>query len=166
MKRLLLFTLIALLCTIPVGAQTQLVKPEDFRSLTGDRWTGTLVYLDYRSNKEVSIASNLTVTQSPGDKLIMIFEYEYPNEPKANSKEKVKLTSDGSSINDEKVVKRENLDGGILRLVTERRSKDNDRDALFRYTYLIAASSFSIKKEVQPEGSNTFFERNRYTWRR
>ena len=166
MNRLLLFTLFLLFSFMPVGAQTQFVKPEDFRPLTGGRWTGTLVYLDYRSNKEVSIASNLTVTESQGDKLIMIFEYEYPNEPKANSKEQVKLTSDGSSINDEKVVKRENLDGGILRLVTERRGKDNDRDALFRYTYLIAESSFSIKKEVRAEGSTTFFERNRYTWRR
>lgn len=127
---------------------------------------GTLVYLDYRSNKEVSIPSNLTVTESEGDNLTWIFEYEYPKEPKANSKANVILTKDGARINDEVVVERQILDGGILRLVTERRGKDNDRDALFRYTYLIGESTFSIKKEVRPEGSTQFFERNRYSWKR
>ena len=165
MKHFLLFTLFALLSILPVCAQTPVVMPEDFSLLTGGRWTGTLVYLDYGSNKETSIPSHLTVTKSPGENLTWIFEYEYPREPKANSKEKVKLTTDGTSINDEKVVARETL-GGVLRLVTERRGKDNDRDALIRYTYLIGQSSFSIKKEVRPDGSSRFFERNRYTWQR
>ncbi len=69
-------------------------------------------------------------------------------------------------IDDEKIVERESLAGGVLRLVTERRGKDNDKDALFRYTYLIGKSSFSIGKEVRPEGATKFFERNRYSWRR
>jgi hypothetical protein len=36
----------------------------------------------------------------------------------------------------------------------------------FRYTYLIEASSFSIGKEVRPEGAAEFFARNRYSWKR
>ena len=160
MKHFLLVILISLL-----SIQTQVVKPEDFRLLTGGRWTGALVYRDYQSNKETSIPSHLTVTESKGENLTWIFVYEYPNEPKANSTEKVKLTNDGTSINDERVVARESVAGGV-RLVTERHGKDNNRDALIRYTYMIGDSSFSIKKEVQPEGSTSFFERNRYTWRR
>jgi len=166
MKRFLLFTLFALFSILPVFAQTPMVRPEDFRPLTGDRWTGTLVYLDYRTNKETSIPSQLTVTEVNGDKLTWIFEYEYPDEPKANSNTMVKLTTDGTSIDDERVIARDTLDGGVLRLVTERRGKDNNVDALIRYQYLISKSSFSIKKEVQPEGSSKFFERNRYIWRR
>lgn len=77
----------------------------------------------------------------------------------------MKLTADGTRINDENVVERESL-GGALRLVTERLGKDNDHDALIRHTYLIGQSNFSIKKDVRPEGSLKFFERNRYTWRR
>jgi hypothetical protein len=163
MKRSLL---IALFSILPVFAQTATVKPEDFRTLTGGRWMGTLVYVDYRSNKEVSIPSNLTVAEAKGEDPTWIFEYEYPDEPKANSKENVKLAKNGTSINDETVVERASLDGGLLRVVTERRGKDNDRDALIRYTYTIGQSSFSIKKEVRPEGSTKFFERNRYSWRR
>lgn len=166
MKRCLLFNLFLILSILPVVAQTPAVKPEDFRLLTGDRWTGTLVYLDYGSNKEVSILSNLTVNESKEKDPTWIFEYEYPKEPNANSKETVKLSGNGTRINDEVVVKRERINNGVLRLVTERRGKDNDRDALFRYTYLIDESSFSITKEVRPEGSTTFFERNRYSWRR
>jgi len=166
MKRRLLFTLFSMLLVMPVFAQTQTVTPEDFRLLTGKRWMGTLVYRDYRSNKEVSIPSHLTVTESKGDSLTWNFRYEYPDEPKANSAEMVKLTKNGTSINDEMVVAREKLDGGVLRVVTERRGKDNDRDALIRYTYLISPSSFSIKKEVRPADSTEFFERNRYTWQR
>ena len=61
----------------------------------------------------------------------------------------MKLTNDG--INDEKVVSRESVDGGI-RLVTERRGKDNDRDALIRYTYMIRELSFSIRERGPARG--------------
>ena len=166
MKSSLPLTLLALFSILPAFAQKPIVKPEDFSLLTGERWTGSLVYRDYGSNKEVSIPSHLTVTKATAEDLTWIFEYEYPQEPKANSKENVKLTTDGTRINDENVVARENLDDGVLRLVTERLGKDNDRNALIRHTYLIGRSSFSIKKEVRPEDSTKFFERNRYTWRR
>ncbi len=97
------------------------------------------------------------MTKSTGENLTSIFNYEYPEEPKANSKENVKLN--GTSINDEKVVERESTTTAAhIRLVTERRGKGNDRDALIRYTYVIGVSSFSIKKEVQPEGSAKLFE--------
>lgn len=166
MQRFLCIVLFTVFSSLPLLAQTPRVIPEDLRPLTGDRWTGTLVYRDYRSNKETSIPSNLKVTQSAEKSLTWTFEYEYPKEPKANSKENVILSEDGTSIDDEKIVERENLAGGVLRLVTERRGKDNNQDALIRHTYLIGKSSFSIKKEVRPEGSAEFFERNRYTWRR
>lgn len=166
MQRFLCIALFTVFSSLPLLAQTPRVNLEDLRPLTGDRWVGALVYRDYRSNKETSIPSNLKVTQTAEKSLTWTFEYEYPNEPKANSKENVTLSEDGTSIDDEKIVERENLAGGVLRLVTERRGKDNNQDALIRHTYLIGKSSFSIKKEVRPDGSNEFFERNRYTWRR
>lgn len=43
---------------------------------------------------------------------------------------------------------------------------DNDKRALFRYTYLLGAKSLSIKKEVRYEGASEFFERNEYSWKR
>lgn len=146
--------------------QTPRVQAGDLRRLTGTRWMGVLTYLDYRSNKRVSIPSNLTVTQSAGDEMSWVFEYRYPGEPKANSKRAVTVTGGGSLIDGEEVIERTALDGGALRIVTERAGSDNDKKALFRHTYLFAASSFSIKKEVRYEGTAEFFERNLYSWER
>ncbi|HEY0765567.1 MAG TPA: hypothetical protein VGD61_24525 [Pyrinomonadaceae bacterium] len=64
MQRFLCIALFTVLSSLPLTAQTPKVKPEDFRPLTGDPWMGTLVYRDYRSNKEVSIPSNLRVIHS------------------------------------------------------------------------------------------------------
>ncbi len=146
--------------------QTPRVRAEDLRRLTGAQWTGELTYLDYRSNKKVSIPSNLTVTQSAGDELSWVFEYQYPDEPKANKKQTVTVSKDGNVIDGETVIERTSLDGGTLRIVTEQSGKDNNKDALFRFTYLLGPSSFSLKKEVRPAGTAEFFERNEYFWKR
>ncbi|HEX7317241.1 MAG TPA: hypothetical protein VF297_25310 [Pyrinomonadaceae bacterium] len=142
------------------------VSAEDLRGLTGARWTGSLTYLDYRSNKQVSIPSNLTVTQAAGDETSWVFEYEYPDEPKANGKQTLKISDDGTVFDGETVVERTGLDGGGFRLVTVKRGRDNDKDAQFRFTYTLDRSTFTIKKEVRAEGATEYFERNRYSWKR
>lgn len=142
------------------------IKPNDLKILTGEKWTGELTYLDYGSNKKVSIASNLIVTQSTEDKLSWIFEYEYPKEPKANKKSTVRIGRDGKVFDDELITERVKLPNGTLKIVTENNGTDNDKNAVFRHTYLISRQSFSIKKEVKYEGSNEFFERNEYSWKR
>ncbi len=150
-------------------AQAPRLHPEDLRRLTGARWTGTLTYTDYRSNKRITIPSNLSVTEatdSVGDVSSWVFDYEYPDEPKANSKQTVKLGEDGAVLDGETVVERTSLDGGALKIVTEKRGTDKDRPALFRYTYSINSSRFSVKKEVRYEGATEFFERNVYSWSR
>lgn len=146
--------------------QSPRVSAEDLRGLTGARWTGTLTYLDYRSNKRVSIPSNLTVTRAEGDETAWVFEYEYPEEPKANGKQTLKVGDGGALFDGGTVVERTSLDGGGFRLVAEKRGKDNDREATFRYTYTLDRSTFIIKKEVRPEGAAEFFERNTYSWKR
>lgn len=146
--------------------QAPKVSAEDLRRLTGARWTGTLTYLDYRSNKPVSIPSNLTVTQTTGDENAWVFDYAYPEEPKADGKRTLKIEDHGTVFDGETVVERAGLDSGGFRLVTVKRGKDNDREALFRFTYTLDGSAFSIRKEVRPEGAAEFFERNTYSWKR
>ena len=149
--------------------QSAKVLPEDLRRLTGARWAGMLTYTDYGSNKRVSIPSTLTVkeaTESAGDASVWVFEYEYPDEPKANGKQTLKLDVGGGLFDGETVVERTGLDGGGFRLVTVKRGRDNDKDALFRFTYTLDGSAFSVKKEVRPEGGAEFFERNRSSWKR
>ena len=142
------------------------IKPGDFKRLNGEQWKGKLTYQDYRSNKKVSILSNLTVTELKEDKLSWIFEYEYPDEPKANKKSIVKISKDGKTFDDETVAERTNLPNETLKIVTINNGIDNDKPAVFRHTYLINKKSFSIKKEVKYEGTQEFFERNEYNWSR
>jgi len=163
--RVFVFALLAAFVSF-VPPQSPRVSPQDLRKLSGARWTGTLTYLDYRSNKRISIPSNLTVTQADGDENAWVFEYEYPDEPKANGKQTLKLEEEGRVFDGETVSERTSLDGGGFRLVTVKRGRDNDKDALFRFTYTLDGAAFSVKKEVRPEGTAEFFERNLYSWRR
>lgn len=161
---------LALLLASPLAglafAQAPRVSAEDLRVLTGGRWKGTLTYTDYGSGRQVSIPSDLTVTRAPGDETSWVFEYEYPKEPKANGRRAVRLEEGGALFDGARVIERTSLGGGALKVVTERRGKDDDREALFRHTYTLAGSSFSISKEVRREGAAEFFERNRYSWQR
>lgn len=166
MNVLLTAVLSASLLAALAWPQTATVRPEDLRRLTGARWTGTLTYTDYSSNRRVSIPSNLIVTERDGDAASWVFEYEYPKEPKANGRRALTLGRDGATFDGETVVERTSLEGGLLRVVTEKRGTDDDRAALFRYTYLIGASSFSVRKEVRRDGAEQFFERNVYSWSR
>ena len=142
------------------------IKSGDFKRLTNGQWKGKLTYQDYRSNKKVSILSNLTVTESSEDKLSWIFEYKYPDEPKANKKSIVKIRKDGKTLDDETVVERTKLPNETLKIVTTKNGMDNNKPAVFRYIYLINKKTFSIKKEVKYEGTQEFFERNEYSWNR
>jgi hypothetical protein len=147
-----------------VNLKTPKIKSSDFKLLTAGQWKGKLTYQDYRSNKKVSILSNLTVTESNEDKLSWIFEYEYPDEPKANKKSIVTISKDGKTFDDETVVERTKLPNKTLKIVTMNNGTDNDKPAVFRHTYLLSKTGFSIKKEVKYEGTQEFFERNEYSW--
>jgi hypothetical protein len=142
------------------------IKRDDLQVLTGTQWSGTLTYLDYRSKKKVSIPANLNVRPNGDDKWSWIFEYEYPDEPHANSREVVRLSKDGRSLNGEVVMERLSLADNTIRFVTEKKGQDNNRSASIRFTYSLDAKSFSIRKEVRYEGEDQFFERNGFDWKR
>jgi hypothetical protein len=142
------------------------IKIDDLQILTGTQWSGTLTYLDYRSKKKISIPANLNVSPNGADKWSWIFEYVYPDEPQANSREIVRLSKDGRSINGEVVLERIGLPDNTVRLVTEKKGEDNNRSASIRFTYLINAKRFSIRKEVRYEDEDQFFERNGFDWKR
>lgn len=142
------------------------IKVSDLKRLTGEEWTGTLTYLDYSKNTKVSIPSNLTVVQSPQHRLSWIFKYSYPDEPQANNDKSVAIGKDGRTFGEELIIERIELPDKTIKIVTNRNGTDNDKPAVFRFTYLLGDKIFSIKKEVSYEGSKEFFERNEYSWRR
>jgi hypothetical protein len=146
--------------------QPQTIDAADFQILTGTKWAGTLTYLDYGNNQTTSIASNLIVTQSSDNRLKWLFDYQYPDEPKANQKNEVLLSADGRTVDGGRVVEKIYLPGNTLKLVTEKDGKDSQKAAILRYTYLLNTTKFSIRKEVKLEGMGGFFERNEYRWQR
>ena len=163
MKALASVTLVALFAFSAVAQNTKLV-PKELKVLEGAAWTGTLTYLDYSSGKKTSIKSDLTISKLGERK--WSFAFTYPDEPKANSKDDVLLSEDGRTFDGETVVERTKLKNGILRIVTSRPGKDNDKPATIRHTYLFSKTEFSIRKDVKLDGGTEFFERNTYSWQR
>ena len=166
MKALILVLLIGSQIFGSVPLKEARIKRDDLEILTGTQWTGTLTYLDYRSKKKVSIPSNLNVRPNGEDKWSWVFEYQYPDEPQANTKEIVRLSKDGRSVNGEVILERVSLPDNTVKFVTEKKGADNNRSASIRFTYSLNAKSFSIRKEVRYEDEDQFFERNGFDWKR
>jgi len=151
-----------LLC--PGCAGSARARPADLDGLAGGQWAGTLTYLDYSTKKSTSIPCTLEVARAGGGAWEV--RTGYPDEPHANSRERVALGEDGRRLGDEAVVERRALeDGGVL-LVTERDGVDDDRPARFRFEYRIGAHEYSLRKLVRLNGEREFFERHIYRWSR
>lgn len=142
------------------------IEPADVQRLAGAAWKGSLTYLDYTRKIPVSIPSHLVVTRADADGRAWLFDYQYPEEPKANGASRITLAGDGSTIDGERVTERSVLAGGIVRIVTEKAGQDDGRPATFRYTYLLGDSSFSKRREVRLDGTAEYFERHTYSWTR
>ncbi|HEY8265663.1 MAG TPA: ABC-type transport auxiliary lipoprotein family protein [Steroidobacteraceae bacterium] len=138
----------------------------DFEPLAGAPWNGTLTYRDYGTGGEASIASALVVSKSRPDGRAWTFEYRYPREPHADTRDAYEISGDGRMLNGERVVERSELAPDTLSFVTQQAAVDDDRPAIVRHTYEIGPGRFSIRKEVQFEGAGEFLERNRYVWTR
>ena len=94
-----------------------------------------------------------------------LWSYGYDDEPHANAKDGLRLSSDGKSLGEEKVISRTRLHKGIIRIVTTMMGKDDGRDAQFRFTYLFNKDSFERKKEVKLNGADDYFVRHVYRWK-
>ncbi len=141
-----------------MALNAQTVSMKELIPLVGD-WQGTLTYLDYSSNKEVSIPVNLLVVKKNNKALK--FNYLYPKEPNANSKSTIKVG--GNTLNG-RIIVGKCLDSGYLMLITEDSGRDNGKPAKITFTYTISPYFFSIRKDVEVEGER--FMRNRYEFSR
>ncbi len=154
------FILINMLAFITLLQPTEKLKPTDLSGLTNKKWTGTLSYLDYGTEKLVQIKTELTVVASIKEKGVYVWVTKYPLEPSHNSIDKIIISKDGSSIDGETVKNRAMLADGTLKFVTERVGSDNNKKALFRFTYLIGKNQFTRKKEVSYNDGKNWFTRN------
>ena len=154
LRRLLVAVAVLVAQGAPLAAQSKpaAITPADVDRLTGAPWKGTLEYLDYTSQKQVTIKSTLAVRRLPAQSdgtTAWSMAIGYTDEPDANSGETAMLSADGT-----------------LRVVTEQDGPDDNRPARFRFVYLIGPATVSIQKLVRFAPTEAFFERHIYRWGR
>ena len=143
---------------------TAIITPQNLKMLVGD-WKGSLTYIDYTSNQPYTLPANLSV--KPGkNEWELLLDISYPNEPKANGKDKIKVSKHGRQLNKRDVVAKEIMADGRVQIVTEFFGKDNRKSALIRNIYILGEKQFIMRKEVQFENSDQWLQRNEYNYRR
>ena len=154
------------LLTVFAFAITASVSVKDFKPAYG-KWTGTITYLDYTSGKPFSMPANVAIVKNKKDANQLILAFEYPKEPKANGNDTLTISSDGSMIDDTKVVSKVERDG-MLQIITEKNGVDGNENkkAVIRYIYSISKRSFIKRKEVKFDGENKFIMRNEFNMSR
>ena len=102
MNRKLLLTLFIIIPLIGFLIDEPVITTNDLNILTGKKWTCKLTYLDYSSKEHVSIPAEVTVLNTE-DSEAYIFINEYPDEPKANNTDTVRIEENGKKFGNESV---------------------------------------------------------------
>ncbi len=154
-----------LLLFITTGGNAQTVNSSDFKSAAG-KWTGTLTYLDYTSNKPVTIKVNAAVEMKNENQFTLAFYYT--DEPSENEKNNYVIKENGTKVNDMQLIERTLQADGALKIVLERKGLDgNDhKPATFHQVMVIADKLFTITKLVKFDGEEQFFQRHQYSFSR
>jgi len=160
MKTILTSILICILSTI--NGQTK-INISDFEMLNNTKWKGTLTYKDYSNGNLTTLQTTLSVSLKKNK---VITEIKFPREPKANSKNSIKIKKDGAYFGNEKVITNEISEDGTVKITTSFVGKDNYKKATMYKMYLFNKDTFTIVKEVQYLDSNKRFMRNKQNYKR
>jgi hypothetical protein len=159
------FTLIAIILTLSLSCYGQTkITSKDLKLAVGN-WKGSITYLDYQSNKPFTMPANLLVTKGKNENSLVL-NNSYPNEPKANGSDKIRIAKNGLLLNKNTVTSREELENGDIQIQTEHDAKDDGKKARIRYTYSIGSNVFTIRKEVQFEQLTDWIKRSEFTYTR
>ena len=165
MKNILTIILIVIAFLFPIDNYSQNnVTTDDLKTLLGE-WAGTLTYTDYGTQKPFTMPANLIVSQGKNNYLL-ILNINYPKEPNAKSRDKIKISKDGTQLNKIDIKSKEVLPNGQIQITTQYSGKDNGKKALIKNIYIIGTSDFIIRKKVKFENSEDWFIRNEYTYSR
>ncbi|MCO4822426.1 MAG: hypothetical protein KC469_10180 [Flavobacteriaceae bacterium] len=159
-KILIVFTL---LCPTYNFSQN-IITTDNLKTLLGE-WVGTITYTDYSTNKPFTMPANLIVKPGKNNHQL-ILNISYPNEPNANSEDKIKISKDGTQLNKIDIKSKQNLPNGQIQITTQYSGKDNRKKALIKNIYIIGNSEFIIRKEVKFENSDDWLMRNEYKYSR
>lgn len=150
-------------CDRTISGNVPTVSEKDFSAIIGKKWTGTLNYKDYSSDKQVSVLVNADVEKITSRTII--YRLEYPDEPDFNSVQRLRISRDGTRIDGIPIVRRERVDGR-LEITTRQRSSDNNVPANIEYTYKLGPNQFDIAQMVIPDNGGAPFLRNQYMFSR
>ena len=160
--------LVIILFANPVQAQSVTLENKttisDFHSLSG-KWKGQLTYLDYNSNKPVSIPAN-TLFEMVSDSSFDQFIY-YTDEPHKNADSRYIIRENGTVLNEMKLVERKEEKGKLL-LVFEYRGPDgnDNRMATMQRVMELTGIELTITKMVKFDGEENYIQRHQYRFTR
>ncbi len=162
MKKTILTTAVVL---IAVLLQAQKLTPTNLKNLEG-AWVGSLTYLDYVSNKPITMPANTTYLQSTSNPNIYLRSIGYSTEPHANKKDSLILSNDGTALNEEKVVAVKLFSKDSIVIVTQVKDIDgnDNKPAIIQHTLTITPTLFINKKEVKFIGTKNWINRSTYTF--
>jgi len=150
--------------TSPDTGHVMAVTMDDLRRLEGDNWEGSLTYLNYGSDKRSTIPVKAAIKVL--GKNALQYAIQYPGEEQYNAKERLKLSSGGTRMDGYTITNREQTADGTLILTTEGTGEDDNRPAEIQVIYTVAADRFSIRKNVRFKNSESYLNRNEYSFRR
>lgn len=138
----------------------------DFQGISGS-WKGSLTYLDYSSGKSYTMPADVRINRIEKTNRFT-FSNIYPNETNANSTDTVIISTDGKYIDKELIKSRTKLATGDIEIVTEETGTDgnDNKPALFRYTYTLGKAGYRKRKDVQFVGEIVWINRHEYTYTR
>jgi hypothetical protein len=163
--KLFFFATSFIVMSFTFGQTKKLISPNDFTKAMGS-WKGSLTYLDYSSGKPYTMPANIVVTKNQKVQNEIIIEYIYPNEPKANGKDTLKIKKNGTMLNNADVFSITTLKDGTIQIITDEKGEDgnDNRKAILRHIYSFNNSKFTNRKEVQFIGTDKWIQRNEYTF--
>ncbi|UOG76674.1 DoxX family protein [Hymenobacter tibetensis] len=134
------------------------------------QWNGSLTYLDYKSQRAVTLVTVLNGMQSAPQELVLNFVYQEPNGKQVKGYDKVQLSTDGTQLVWDgvplQVSNKTRLPDKTLQLVLEGRGEDNQKSCLIKRTLSLNDHQFSVVKEVKCDNAPGFITRNKYQFQR
>ncbi len=140
------------------------ITSDDLKSILGS-WEGTITYLDYQTNTPFSMPANLIVEEGKNESTL-ILKNIFPDEPKANYSEKIKISKNGTLLNKQTITQRIEDEDGLVQIQTEFQGKDDHKEAIIRYTYILSENIFLIRKEVQFQPDEDWIKRSEFSYSR
>ena len=166
MKRCIVIIMLLVVSGFSIRAQENKLQKSDVALLCGS-WEGTLTYLDYSSGKPYTMPANVVISSITGTDHLLV-QMIYPDEPKANSSDTLHVFGGGNGIDGEKIISREVMADGTVKIVSEEHGKDgnDNKPATFRFTRTISKVAYVVVKEVRFDGSEQWIMRHTYSYKR